>query len=216
MLSYEEYTPYGSTSYYIASVPKRYRYTGKERDKETGLYYYGARYYSTTNFRWINCDPIGIGDGVNLYLYVHCNPINLNDPEGTNGTRQRGGSDFSYIAKTRPRTHTSDGNPVTKGASPVNLLQDYLFGSRAAAVRGNLVEMVTWNVNVNMHVTSSGAVQLGLNVIGANFPVTFPDRGLSSAARRIAAKAIRMHYAEHNLTLARDRGLKSVTRVEVR
>ena len=43
IISYEEYTPYGTTSYYIASIPKQYRYTGKERDEENGLYYSGAR-----------------------------------------------------------------------------------------------------------------------------------------------------------------------------
>ncbi|WP_200819480.1 RHS repeat domain-containing protein, partial [Tolypothrix sp. NIES-4075] len=51
VISYEEYTPYGSTSYQavdksIKAAVKRYRYTGKERDEETGLYYHGARYYA--------------------------------------------------------------------------------------------------------------------------------------------------------------------------
>ena len=48
---YEEYHPYGSTSYRaspsgVEVSARRYRYTGKERDEETGLYYYGARYYA--------------------------------------------------------------------------------------------------------------------------------------------------------------------------
>ena len=50
IISYEEYTPYGSTSYQAVrsqtEAPKRYRYTGKERDEESGLYYHGARYYA--------------------------------------------------------------------------------------------------------------------------------------------------------------------------
>jgi uncharacterized protein RhaS with RHS repeats len=50
IISYEEYTPYGSTSYQAVrsqtETPKRYRYTGKERDEESGLYYHGARYYA--------------------------------------------------------------------------------------------------------------------------------------------------------------------------
>ncbi len=48
IISYEEYYPYGSTSYEavrreVEVSPKRYRFTGKERDEETGLYYHGAR-----------------------------------------------------------------------------------------------------------------------------------------------------------------------------
>jgi hypothetical protein len=50
IISYEEYHPYGTTSYQavnasINAEAKRYRYTGKERDEESGLYYHGARYY---------------------------------------------------------------------------------------------------------------------------------------------------------------------------
>ena len=44
---------------------KRYRYTGKENDKETGFYYYGARYYAPWLARWTSCDPSGLGDGSN-------------------------------------------------------------------------------------------------------------------------------------------------------
>jgi RHS repeat-associated protein len=85
VISYEEYTSYGDPSYYIASTGKRYRYTGKERDKESGLYYNGLRYYNSTIGRWINCDPIYVEGGLNLYSYVYCNPVNLTDPHGTAG-----------------------------------------------------------------------------------------------------------------------------------
>jgi RHS repeat-associated protein len=62
VISYEEYYPYGSTSYQaghsVAEVSlKRYRYTGKERDEETGLSYHGARYYAPWLGRWISSDP---------------------------------------------------------------------------------------------------------------------------------------------------------------
>lgn len=88
IISYEEYYPYGSTSYQAgrsgAEVGlKRYRYTGKERDEETGLYYHGARYYASWLGRWTSCDPIGIGDGLNLYRYTSNNPISYTDTTGT-------------------------------------------------------------------------------------------------------------------------------------
>src|SRR5262249_56207009 len=41
----EEYTPYGETSFGGFAL-KRYRFTGQERDEESGLYYHGARYYA--------------------------------------------------------------------------------------------------------------------------------------------------------------------------
>jgi RHS repeat-associated protein len=86
VISYEEYYPYGSTSYQAVrasvEVPKRYRYTGKERDTETGLYYHGARYYAPWLARWTSADPAGTADGLDVYLYARCNPIRFRDPTG--------------------------------------------------------------------------------------------------------------------------------------
>jgi RHS repeat-associated protein len=87
VISYEEYYPYGSTSYQagrsVAEVSlKRYRYTGKERDEETGLYYHGARYYAAWLGRWTSCDPAGISKSPNLYEYVGSRPLVLIDKTG--------------------------------------------------------------------------------------------------------------------------------------
>jgi RHS repeat-associated protein len=95
IISYEEYYAFGSTSYQGTDqnreVPaKRYRYTGKERDEETGLYYHGTRYYAPWLARWTAPDPIEISDGPNLYRYVSNNPISLFDKTGNQGTRASG------------------------------------------------------------------------------------------------------------------------------
>jgi RHS repeat-associated protein len=86
ILSFEEY-PYGSTAYQAmdnqTETAKRYRYTGMERDDESGMNYHGARYYVPWLARWLNCDPIGIRGGINLYEYVKCNPIAFLDSKGT-------------------------------------------------------------------------------------------------------------------------------------
>jgi RHS repeat-associated protein len=87
IISYEEYTPYGSTSYQAArgqtETPKRYRYTGKERDEESGLYYHGARYYAPWLGRWVVADPAGLDDGVDAYIYARGNPGTYLDTAGT-------------------------------------------------------------------------------------------------------------------------------------
>ncbi len=86
IISYEEYHPFGTTSYQKHSSnisQKRYRYVGKEKDTETGLYYYGARYYAGWIGRFISTDPIaGERSWVNPYNYVQNNPINRIDPDG--------------------------------------------------------------------------------------------------------------------------------------
>lgn len=63
VISYEEYHPYGTTAYQaknaaIRSAAKRYRYTGMERDEESGLEYHSARYYVPWLGRWLSCDPL--------------------------------------------------------------------------------------------------------------------------------------------------------------
>jgi RHS repeat-associated protein len=90
VISYEEYSPYGSTTFRAGDSggdvsAKRYRYTGKERDEETGLYYHGARYYAAWLGRWASCDPRGIASEGNAYRYVRNCPIRLFDPNGTDG-----------------------------------------------------------------------------------------------------------------------------------
>ncbi len=87
VISYEEYHPFGTTAYQannstILAAAKRYRYTGMERDEETGLAYHGARYYISWLGRWLSADPIGIGDGVNVYRYCNNNPIMKIDKSG--------------------------------------------------------------------------------------------------------------------------------------
>ena len=70
IISYEEYTPTAARRIRRCAArprrPKRYRYTGKERDEESGLYYHGARYYAPWLGRWVSCDPAGLIDGSNI------------------------------------------------------------------------------------------------------------------------------------------------------
>jgi RHS repeat-associated protein len=67
-----------------ATVDTRYKFTGREFDGETGLYYYRARYYDSEVGRFIGQDPIGFeAKDTNLYRYVENNPTSNIDPSGT-------------------------------------------------------------------------------------------------------------------------------------
>jgi RHS repeat-associated protein len=86
-VSYEEYFPYGSTSFIAGPNQvdvslKTYRYSGKECDNSTGLYYYGRRYYVSWLGRWLNPDPAGTVDGLNLFAFVGGNPVTNKDENG--------------------------------------------------------------------------------------------------------------------------------------
>jgi insecticidal toxin complex protein TccC len=86
LISQESYYPFGGTSWWAgrSEVEARYktvRYSGKERDA-TGLYYYGLRYYAPWLMRWINPDPAGDVDGLNLFCMVSNSPLNHVDYDG--------------------------------------------------------------------------------------------------------------------------------------
>ncbi|OCK76021.1 SpvB-domain-containing protein, partial [Lepidopterella palustris CBS 459.81] len=84
ILTQEEYSPYGSTMLCAShgNVEKKYRYSGKELDNETGLYYFGKRYLMAWIGRWVNPDPIGILDGCNVWCFCGANPVGRRDADG--------------------------------------------------------------------------------------------------------------------------------------
>ncbi len=102
-----EYFPYGETWVHASASPGSqsmpYRFTSKEQDPETGLYYFGARYYDARLSKWISTDPAlgsylpGAGEGdddlpgiggvfnpvnMNVYHYGGNNPLIYIDPDG--------------------------------------------------------------------------------------------------------------------------------------
>ena len=76
------YGPFGEALASTGTSQNTMKYTGREQDGESGLYYYRARYYDPELGRFISEDPIGFDGGVNFYAYVRNNPLIYNDPTG--------------------------------------------------------------------------------------------------------------------------------------
>jgi RHS repeat-associated protein len=88
-----DYYPWGGELQFVNNDSNDYKFTGKKRDIETGLDYFGARYYSNGLGRWVSADwsaaPIPVpyanfGDpqSLNLYGFVGGNPASKADPDG--------------------------------------------------------------------------------------------------------------------------------------
>ena len=165
LISYEEYFPYGGTAIIAGSnqtevALKEYRYSGKECDDSTGLYYYGARYYLSWLGRWLKPDPKGAADGVNLYAFVGGNPITFNDPDGS--TRE-------YAVSEGTRKHLQDAREA------INWARDYV------PYAGNTRDDV-----VTTYAESSARLSVARSIL----TLTFGDNEVSLGGNNAISRAV--------------------------
>jgi len=116
-----EYGSYGRPKFTIENTPQPFRFTGREWDSSTELYYYRARYYDSDTGRFLQEDPLGFaGKDFNTYRYVGSNPLRYKDPFG-----------FSAI-ESAGQSATASG--LATSALNVGLRLDCLFTAISGAV----------------------------------------------------------------------------------
>ena len=91
ILTYDEYGIPGPGNVLANGQAPRFQYTGQMWIASLGMYDFKARIYSPTLGRFLQADPIGYGDGLNLYGYVGGDPVNFVDPTGTLNCQREGG-----------------------------------------------------------------------------------------------------------------------------
>ena len=84
-----DYKPFGEEQSITGTIENNEKFAGKEKDKETGLYYFGARYMGAKIGRFLTVDPMGISEKdllnpqrLNRYAYALNNPYRYVDPDG--------------------------------------------------------------------------------------------------------------------------------------
>jgi len=126
-----EFTPFGQEMAHANSCPQNYKFTGFERDAETGLDYSFARYYNPRFGRFMSADPLGADSSdpqsLNRYAYVLNNPPNEIDPSGLLGVK----------VLSVPDDFFGDGCSMNGVAIACSVLGGVIGGGGAAACPNN-------------------------------------------------------------------------------
>jgi RHS repeat-associated protein len=183
--SYDDYGIPKSTN---PAAMGRFGYTGQAWLPEIGLSYYKNRVYSPTLGRFMQSDPIGYGDGVNLYAYVKGDPINFSDPLGLEG------EEIEEIVVTGTRAaKPKEAAPIVSGGAAFNFIFNLPSSglSKAVAEGGESLEMepvATFTCTANRERHEQAVARIGLEYLAAgkivtpNVTFTNPISGLSASA----------------------------------
>jgi RHS repeat-associated protein len=169
-----DYLPFGNERLVAVDTPtldEDYGFTGKELDEETGLYYYGARYYDPLIGRFTQLDPLILGESskpfasvlvnpqeLNGYTYVMNNPLKYVDPNGMWGVMfGLGGRSHQYITSEAIKSSNTD----------LGLLSSSLLIARSSTWSDIFAYSSLEEKKSHNHSTSSGNAMTGLEIKSA-------------------------------------------------
>jgi RHS repeat-associated protein len=197
-----DFYPWGGEIQFLANDANKYRYGGHELDGETGLYYYGARYYSNSLGRFITPDwsalpvPVPYADlhdpqTLNLYGYVRNLPTTNADSnghtfEGLKQDLQRAAANVANafktsgqtIARAYQTTAKTLGQAYTETGKQLSLNPNFSFSHMTVKDAGNITTSI-----VMMVVTEGGST-------GANAGRAAGTVSTESTLTRLATQAV--------------------------
>jgi len=155
----------------------------KERDSSIGLDNHGRRYFDPEIGRYINRDPIGYGDGLNVYLYVHNNPINHIDPLGLYaGVDDLSAAGIGAICGFGAQLVGDVVHSVAQGRVQVSSWEHYVSSTVAGAVAGEAaIYSGPVGAGAVYGLTASATRQTLLNVTGKQQGVSLTSAAVETA-----------------------------------
>ncbi len=158
-----DYYPYGGERVITDSDSNRYKFTGKERDSESGLDFFGARHDSSALGRFMTADPMGghkeDPQTLNRYAYVRNNPLSLTDPTGLDFYLQCTPSPDIALTCQQRRIGGTDKEPQMAWVQGVTGENGFTATQIGNDANGNLVDRTTGTGAYTADATGSG-VQL--------------------------------------------------------
>ena len=171
------YRAFGEELAKLGDIDATYTYSGKERDEETNLHYFNARYYDSTLGRFINVDPVQ--DGNNWYVYARNNPLSISDPTGLVSTTGE------WIEEKGIKAAENGNTLATAGWAFAKAAWDFLGPEAVSKVTANVI-------SDRDDLTASDVAWATVEVVGvAGAGIARLAKGARTAAKatRVAANA---------------------------
>ena len=204
------YDSFGNLTASTGSITNSFRYTGREFDTDTSLYYYRARYYDPSTGRFLSGDTSGFAGGLNFYSYVGGNPVSLIDPDGMDWIEYTGQMLMVWPGKFKDRSgkpsiqcratsglpgsqssskDNQEFGPVTRGHYRINLALDPKRWASMAPSGDNLA-------------SSFGVQRIRDHYVGPNGGILLPEGWGTWRARlqKVDVATSRDNFYLHNST----------------
>jgi RHS repeat-associated protein len=176
LLARYAYDPYGNLLGLSGPMAEQnfYRFSSKEVHANSGLYYYGYRFYEPSLQRWMNRDPAGERGGINIYGFVRNAPVLGWDPDGMDPTFAPHIGMFQGLSRDQHVQAAKAGAPVALAIAAAGFaawcgpaIYSWALANPAAAVAGG-----------------TAAAETGA-AIATGYPGPMPSSCIGAAARRV-------------------------------
>ena len=151
----EEYYPFGDSSLRTWSK-KRYRFCGKEKDSESGLYYYGMRYYAAWTCRFISVDPLaGKYPFYTPYQYAGNKPINFIDLDGAEEAEASDKNNKNEIVKAGDKIYGDDGSTYIASIDEIIIEEN---ANKDTSIPSSMTKYLKFAPNIPTYPTDNGMI----------------------------------------------------------